>query len=585
MGFLQQAVNAHAEGEIELAKKLYQKCLSAKIEDPVLYQNYGALLKQGNDLKRSEQVLNIGHQKYPNKVSILVNRANLYIKANKLSFAFDDFLHCLRLIENKVDKKGHNESVDVWIKTIRLARELDLEEWSVELCRTALSWHPESSPIRIEAIITLQNIYCKNDKASDQLYGQRRRQLSLELEKAPVEVKLEALLTQLSLNILKTDGTDLEKIYYEVREAAKKLSTSKSKEGKDFIKNYHVSCWNLGCLLIKNQNFKLGWALYDHGLQTPATGQQKWQRAMQKNFSHKTINLWRGESLKGKNLLVIEEQAIGDVMMFLTLIPKLTVEAKKITLLLGERLQTLYKRSFQEYIDSGKIEILRLSQKIDKNDFEFNYQIPLGSICQYRFHHPSDFGHKKPLIIPNRSESETMRKSYLKTNPQAKKIIGISWSGGGRKDRVNIKSVNSKIFVKHLSQFKDVVFVSLQYGNVAPIVERWKKEGLNVLNDTSVDSLKDMDRWVSQVNACDAVISVANTTIHGAGGLGKPTLCLLSQKSDWRWLSTDKVERSYWYNSVGITRQDINENWEKAMKETVNWIVQGCIPYDGPQWI
>ena len=32
-----------------------------------------------------------------------------------------------------------------------------------------------------------------------------------------------------------------------------------------------------------------------------------------------------------------------------------------------------------------------------------------------------------------------------------------------------------------------------------------------------------MDTWLSQVDAMDYVISVANTTIHGAGGLGKPT--------------------------------------------------------------
>ena len=578
-------MNAHAKGEIELAKKLYERCLSAKIQDPVLYQNYGALLKQDNDLKRGEEILNIGHQKYPHKVSILVNRANLYIKANKLSFAFDDFLHCLRLIESNVDKKGENESVDTWIKAIRLAREIALEEWSVELCRKALSWHPENSKIRIETLITLQNIYCKRDDSPDELNDRRNMQLTIELEKAPVEIKLEALLTQLSLNILRTDGSNLERIYNDVRKAAVTLNKNNSSESKEFIKTYHISCWNLGCLLIKNQNFKLGWSLYDHGLQTPAAGQQKWQRSMQKDFAHTTINLWRGQPLKEKHLLVIEEQAVGDVMMFLTLIPKLTVETGKITLLLGERLQSLYKRSFQKYINSGKIEILHLSQEIDLAKHRFDYQIPLGSICQYRFKHPSEYGFEKPLIIADYSESKAMRESYLKTNPKATKVIGISWSGGGRKDRVNIKSVNSKTFINHLMQIEDVVFVSLQYGNVAPIVERWKKEGFKVINDTSVDSLKNMDRWISQVNACDAVISVANTTIHGAGGLGKPTLCLLSQKSDWRWLSTDEVDRSYWYSSVGITRQDINENWDKAMKEAVDWVQRGCVPYDGPQWI
>ena len=585
MALLQKAIRAHAKGEIDLAKKLYQKCLSARIDDPILYQNYGALLKQGNDLENSERVLNLGNKKYPHRVSILVNRANLYIKANKLSFALNDLLHSLRLIQNNLDKKGDSESVDVWLKTIRLARELGLEEWSIELCRTALSWHPEESQIRIETLITLQNIFSKKENNQDVLSELRSKQLGIELEKAPVEIKLEALLTQLSLNILNTDNESLEKIYYEVREAAKMLNKNKPEDNKQFIQNYHISCWNLGCLLVKNQNFELGWSLYDHGLQTPAAGQQKWQRSMQKDFSHRTISLWRGESLKGKHLLVIEEQAIGDVMMFLTLIPRLMNETKKISLMLGERLQTLYKRSFKTYIESGKIEILSLNKNIDGGTDQFDFQIPLGSICQYRFKHPSKYCNQNPVIIPNISESEKIRESYLEKQPNAKKIIGISWSGGGRKDRVNIKSVKSKTFVEYLSKVKDVIFVSLQYGNVTPVLERWEKQGFKVINDSSVDSLKNMDRWISQVNACDAILSVANTTIHGSGGLGKPTLCLLSQKSDWRWLSTTEVERSYWYGSVGIARQDINENWDKAMKEAVDWINRGCIPYDGPQWV
>ena len=63
-----------------------------------------------------------------------------------------------------------------------------------------------------------------------------------------------------------------------------------------------------------------------------------------------------------------------------------------------------------------------------------------------------------------------------------------------------------------------------------------------------------MDDWIAQVAACD-VFLVANTTIHGAGGLNIPTLCLLSLNSDWR-CSNPAVKRSYWYPSVGIARQD-----------------------------
>ena len=89
-----------------------------------------------------------------------------------------------------------------------------------------------------------------------------------------------------------------------------------------------------------------------------------------------------------------------------------------------------------------------------------------------------------------------------------------------------------------------------------------------------------MDRWLSQVRACDAVVSVANTTIHGAGGLNVPTQCLLSRHSDWRWLIDPSVMRSYWYPSVGIVRETkshpSSSSWSSAMLSVSDWLNNGC---------
>ena len=79
-----------------------------------------------------------------------------------------------------------------------------------------------------------------------------------------------------------------------------------------------------------------------------------------------------------------------------------------------------------------------------------------------------------------------------------------------------------------------------------------------------------MDGWLVQVACCD-VVSVANTTIHGAGGLNIPTMCLLSLHSDWRWLDDPLVERSYWYPSVGIARESKNMNWDDAFITVDHW--------------
>ena len=92
--------------------------------------------------------------------------------------------------------------------------------------------------------------------------------------------------------------------------------------------------------------------------------------------------------------------------------------------------------------------------------------------------------------------------------------------------------------------------------------------------------------WIiGWLDACDGVISVANTTIHGAGGLGKPTMCLLSQDSDWRWLKNPSVNRSYWYPSVGIAREAESRDWSNAFNEVKIWLQQNMPFPQGRQFL
>ena len=79
-----------------------------------------------------------------------------------------------------------------------------------------------------------------------------------------------------------------------------------------------------------------------------------------------------------------------------------------------------------------------------------------------------------------------------------------------------------------------------------------------------------MDEWLSQVDCCDAVISVANTTIHGSGGLKKPTLCLQSRNTDWRWI--DGLDCSYWYQSVDALSQKKDGSWDLACEKVLPWV-------------
>ena len=106
-----------------------------------------------------------------------------------------------------------------------------------------------------------------------------------------------------------------------------------------------------------------------------------------------------------------------------------------------------------------------------------------------------------------------------------------------------------------------------------PHLERfYKATGIEILHDDSINPLKDMDGWLSQVAAMDAVVSIANTTVHGAGGLGIPTMCTVSNQSDWRWIDPEVYKGCYWYPSVDACYQTSNSDWKPALSETANWL-------------
>ena len=144
----------------------------------------------------------------------------------------------------------------------------------------------------------------------------------------------------------------------------------------------------------------------------------------------------------------------------------------------------------------------------------------------YRFRNLNDYGPRHHFLKANRDQIQKLRDRYHDGRP----LVGISWQGGGKASRIPLKSLKLKQLTP-LLQRSDVRFVSLQYGDDAPHLKRYQKAtGIEVLHDDTIDPLRDMDGWLSQVAAMDAVISIANTTIHGAGGLGVPTICLASQQ-------------------------------------------------------
>ena len=584
---LPKAVQAHSKGNYQEAYHHYQRALDQGVTKSSLYQNFGALLRKLGKVDEAEDIYRKGLQHHPNHIDIINNYSNL-IRDTKPLTALKGYLVVFKsrfLAEDTEHEVLHASLLNI-IETLRLigsntlalrvvVRSLLLVGVTPELLRAILLLQDS------DVTSSLGNLTNSNFPSEGILVSTLKQCIS---DCEPL--KKASIYYALSSHYLSQSQPSDAIQYYEIGTRILESTNFSDEEKKDAQEMINIHAWNFSCLLLKLQNFSSGWKMFEYGLQAPAEGPQRWQRALTKPFTSSQLPLWRGESLRGKKLLVLEEQGIGDGMMFLTLLPRLIDEALSLTVVITKRLYAIYTRSFESYIKAGSLKIITMVdlRELRYSFSDFDFQTPIGSICQYRYLDISSYSPAVPVLKPNLKLSVSLKQSYSNILRPSNKIIGISWRGGGRADRIRTKSPDPKDFISILRGLEGFTFVSLQYGPVAEDIKQFKSLGVDVHHDESIDPIKDMESWLNQVAACDAVLSVATTTVHGSGGLDIPTMCLLSWRSDWRWFEESDVKRSYWYPSVGIARASKTQRWVPALSAARHWLKSGAHYPEGPQF-
>ncbi len=273
-----------------------------------------------------------------------------------------------------------------------------------------------------------------------------------------------------------------------------------------------------------------------------------------------TIPEWKGESLEGKRLVLWAEQGVGDIIMFLSLIPPLVEEAQKVTLLVYPKLLPLIRESFPD-VD------VQLADTYIVRDAATHYDMhsSLGELMRYVLPRYTPAEHP-PFLKVSDAQRDTMRaRMEEKAKARgAKRIVGISWFSSN-KNTGPYRNIPLTEWAPLLSN-PDILFVSLQYSSHADELAEMEKQFPGaIFTDSSFDRYEDMSALAAQVAAVDEVITIQNATAHMAGALGVPTTLLLSAASDWRW----SLERSdsRWYGSVTIKRQQKVLDWKPVMQD------------------
>lgn len=276
--------------------------------------------------------------------------------------------------------------------------------------------------------------------------------------------------------------------------------------------------------------------------------------------------LWDGRPLGDGSLLVWGEQGLGDEVMFASLIPQLAGEGVRVVLDCDARLAPLLSRGLPHCLphDLPGVTVVARREPPDERLTapDVVAQIPAGSLPRLMRRRIEDFTGRQPAFLKADPDRVAEWRRRLE---DGRRLIGVSWSS--RNAAVGHLRSIPLARLAHALERPDVRLVSLQYGDVAA------EAAAAGVTDPGLDAWGDIDGLAALIAAMDLVVSVDNSTVHLAGGLGRPAWALLPHAAEWRWMQGR--QDTVWYPSVRLFRQTAPGDWDGVLREVGEALTAG----------
>lgn len=278
--------------------------------------------------------------------------------------------------------------------------------------------------------------------------------------------------------------------------------------------------WNKSLALLTLRQFEEGWKLYEH-----RTHKETWHE-------RKSVEAPRWDGKPVDSLYIHGEQGVGDEIMFASAIPHVLSLAKHITLEVNAKVAGIAKQTWPQFA------VIK-----EETAGRYDAKVPIGSLIGM-------FGvNTKPFLNPHPEKIAFYRRELEKLGPGP--YIAVAWLGGTKETRVLSRCVTLKDLEPILSRY---TCVSAQYTHpeTKPDVEKDRiAAGLKKINDESCG--EDLHDQAALFKAVDAVVTVQQTAVHVAGGVGAKTFALIGKNPHWRYgVEGDSMP---FYSSVRLFRK------------------------------
>ncbi len=272
--------------------------------------------------------------------------------------------------------------------------------------------------------------------------------------------------------------------------------------------------------------------------------ESRWDRS---NAPPKTVIAttpqWTGQDLKGRSILVWDEQGLGDLIQFSRYLPLLIEAGAEVTALCRKNMQRLL---------AALPKPPRFVEALDRT-IAYDYQSALLSL-------PRGFGTTLETIPAPRAylhpERDLIKRWAARVGAEGFRI-GVCWRGNAS---INLKRSFPVSCFGALAAIDGVRLISLvkDEGAIGIATPRGSRriESLGADFDAGPDSFIDCAAMMASL---DLIVTSDTAIAHLAGALGRPVFVALKQAADWRWL----LERSDcpWYPTMRLFRQSERDKW------------------------
>tara|TARA_B100000475_G_scaffold172878_1_gene135647 strand:- start:777 stop:1964 length:1188 start_codon:yes stop_codon:yes gene_type:complete len=264
----------------------------------------------------------------------------------------------------------------------------------------------------------------------------------------------------------------------------------------------------------------------------------------QEALSH--IDLWEGQSLEDKTILIYCEQGFGDNIQFVRYIPQVRELGGRIIFSCYDQLYNIFK-------NSPILKGVDVMKGASLNSAELDFKIPLLSLPRVLEATIDNIPHTDGYL------SKTHCKDWNLSDEGMN--VALVWESSGLDTRRSIPLET----ILPLCELPNVNMVSIQKGS-AMFDYRRNPDIKNFLPSLG-ERIRDFSDTADILSQVDLLISTDTAPIHMGGALGIPTWGLLHFSADWRWFREKNYpDTSPWYESVRIYRQKEPANWGEVVE-------------------